>query len=77
MSPLKAEFTSSLTSTYGAYVIPAIKITNLVAEHYPNLQPVLKNVTFSVMPNEKIAIIGRTGSGKTSLLQCITKLIEF
>jgi ABC-type multidrug transport system fused ATPase/permease subunit len=29
---------------------------------------VLKGLTFSIKPNEKIGVIGRTGAGKSSLI---------
>ncbi|KAL4261872.1 ATP-binding cassette transporter C [Pleurotus pulmonarius] len=37
---------------------------------------VLRDVTFHVRPGEKIAIVGRTGSGKSSLLQALLRLTE-
>ncbi len=44
---------------------------------YPNQKtPVLENVSFSVLPRESIALIGATGSGKTSLLQLLPRLYE-
>ncbi|MCE2713225.1 MAG: ABC transporter ATP-binding protein/permease [Cryomorphaceae bacterium] len=36
----------------------------------------LKNVNFSISPGEFVAIVGRTGSGKTSLVQLITRQID-
>jgi ATP-binding cassette subfamily B protein len=38
--------------------------------------PILKNLTFSIDPGESLAIIGATGSGKTSLFQLIPRLYE-
>ncbi|HEY0607367.1 MAG TPA: peptidase domain-containing ABC transporter [Herpetosiphonaceae bacterium] len=38
---------------------------------YKQQQPVLKQVSFSVQPGETIAIVGETGSGKTSLANLI------
>src|SRR5699024_9767973 len=37
---------------------------------------VLEDITFTVAPNEKLAIIGATGSGKTSLFQLLPRLYE-
>ncbi|KAJ3040828.1 hypothetical protein HDV00_010443 [Rhizophlyctis rosea] len=40
------------------------------------LDLVLRNVTFSVRPREKIGIVGRTGAGKSSLTLSLFRLIE-
>ncbi|WP_444876477.1 ABC transporter ATP-binding protein [Bacillus mycoides] len=46
-----------------------------VSFSYPNSQKeVLKNVSFSIKPGEKIAIVGHNGSGKTSLIKCLLGL---
>ncbi|XKK19760.1 ABC transporter ATP-binding protein/permease [Bacillus sp. CB102A.1] len=46
-----------------------------VSFFYPNSQKeVLKNVSFSIQPGEKIAIVGHNGSGKTSLIKCLLGL---
>ncbi|CAF1302261.1 unnamed protein product [Adineta steineri] len=40
------------------------------------LEPVLNNISLHIEPKEKIGIIGRTGAGKSSLLQAIFRLID-
>jgi ABC-type multidrug transport system fused ATPase/permease subunit len=37
---------------------------------------VLKGLTFSIKPGEKIGIVGRTGAGKSSLIQAIFRMTE-
>ncbi|KAK7052301.1 multidrug resistance-associated ABC transporter protein [Favolaschia claudopus] len=37
---------------------------------------VLKGVTFNVRPGEKVGIVGRTGAGKSSLLQALFRMVE-
>ncbi len=36
----------------------------------------LKNISFEVKKNQKIALCGRTGSGKTTILNCLIRLYE-
>lgn len=44
---------------------------------YPNEQvPTLESLSFTVQPEEKLAIIGATGSGKSTLFQLIPRLYE-
>ncbi|MEO6135635.1 MAG: ABC transporter ATP-binding protein [Ginsengibacter sp.] len=41
---------------------------------YNNDEYVLKDVSFKIMPGETLAIVGHTGSGKTSIISLINKL---
>jgi ATP-binding cassette subfamily B protein len=43
---------------------------------YDKERPVLKNLSFTVKPGEKIAILGATGSGKTSLIFLIPRFYD-
>ena len=45
-----------------------IEITGLVLRYRPNLPDVLHSISFTVAPGEKIGVVGRTGSGKSSLV---------
>ena len=46
----------------------AVEIKDIVFKYRPELPAVLKGITLSVRPGEKIGFVGRTGAGKTSLL---------
>lgn len=56
-----------------AIVKGKIDFENVVFEYNPGV-PVLKNVSFSVNPGETIAIVGHTGSGKTTIISLLSRL---
>ena len=48
-----------------------------VSFHYPNSEKeVLKNISFRIEPGTHIALVGKNGSGKTSLIKLITGLYK-
>jgi len=49
-----------------------IQFKNVSFSYLPG-QPVLKNVSFEVHPGEKIALIGPTGSGKSTLIKLLNR----
>ncbi|KAJ7054182.1 multidrug resistance-associated ABC transporter [Mycena amicta] len=53
-----------------------ISCEDLSVRYAPGLPNVLHNASFRVSPGEKIGIVGRTGSGKTSLLLSFFRFIE-
>src|SRR5512138_2978977 len=52
-----------------------LRIENLT-KVYPNGTQALKNVSFEVADGEFLAVIGLSGSGKSTPLRCINRLIE-
>jgi ABC-type multidrug transport system fused ATPase/permease subunit len=42
----------------------------------PDLEPVLKGITFRIEDGEKIAIVGRTGAGKSSMALALFRFME-
>ncbi|KAK2853332.1 hypothetical protein FQN49_005174 [Arthroderma sp. PD_2] len=52
-----------------------IEFKSVSAEYRPG-EPILKNVTLSVSPGEKLGICGRTGSGKSSLILTVFRMME-
>jgi ATP-binding cassette subfamily B multidrug efflux pump len=52
------------------YKVSGIEIRNL-SFGYSDDQPVLQNVTFSVASGEHVALVGRTGAGKSSILNLL------
>ena len=53
-----------------------IVIEDLQVRYRPELDLVLRGVSFKCGPGEKIGIVGRTGCGKSTLLSAILRIIE-
>ncbi|CAH9109006.1 unnamed protein product [Cuscuta europaea] len=53
-----------------------IEIRDLKVRYRDNTPLVLKGISFSVHRGEKIGIVGRTGSGKSTLIQVFFRLVE-
>ncbi|KAL4766171.1 putative ABC multidrug transporter [Aspergillus foveolatus] len=47
-----------------------------LAAGYRESEPILKDITLSIQAGEKIGICGRTGSGKTSLIMTLFRMID-
>ncbi|TQV93467.1 hypothetical protein V2A60_010128 [Cordyceps javanica] len=57
-----------------------VDLTSVTAKYDPldmDARPVLKNMSLIVQPREKVAIIGRTGSGKSSLLLALLRFLDY
>ncbi len=54
-----------------------IKIENLWLSYKDNDEYALKDINIDIKPGEKIALVGHTGSGKTSIVNLITDMYEF
>lgn len=52
----------------------AIRIDNLNFDYPDGETPALKNINLNVKPGETVGIIGRTGSGKTTLVNLLLRL---
>ncbi|KAG2058537.1 hypothetical protein BDR06DRAFT_1004242 [Suillus hirtellus] len=53
-----------------------IVMKDAVMRYRPELPPVLKGLSMSVSPGEKIGVVGRTGAGKSSIMTAIYRMVE-
>lgn len=63
-------FASNTESRFSSLVI-----RNLVKEYAPG-KPVLKNISLTFDKSELVAIIGPSGTGKSTLIRCVNRLVE-
>ena len=60
--------------------LPAVSRGSIVFDHvtfeYRPSEPVLKELSFSVEPGQKIAIVGPTGSGKTTIIKLLNRFYD-
>ncbi|KAG8691671.1 hypothetical protein FRC11_013282 [Ceratobasidium sp. 423] len=53
-----------------------ITVDHLVMRYADSLPDVLRDLTFEVRPREKVGVVGRTGSGKSSLALSLLRAVE-
>jgi ATP-binding cassette subfamily B protein len=84
---VSAERIQEVLHTPSSVVISASAITELsrtaelnfndVGFHYPGAEePVLRDINFTVRAGQTMAVIGSTGSGKTTLVNLVTRLFD-
>ncbi|XP_019419115.1 PREDICTED: ABC transporter C family member 12-like isoform X1 [Lupinus angustifolius] len=54
----------------------SIEFEDVVLRYRPELPPVLHGLSFTVPPTEKVGVVGRTGAGKSSMLNALFRLVE-
>lgn len=53
---------------------PLIEVKNLAKRFHPNADAVFENVNFQIQKNEFICLIGHSGCGKSTILNCLAGL---
>ncbi|KAM5272344.1 ATP-binding cassette sub-family C member 2 [Ctenodactylus gundi] len=53
-----------------------IQFSNYQVRYRPELDLVLKGITCDIRSTEKIGVVGRTGAGKSSLTNCLFRILE-
>ncbi|MBZ3874542.1 Canalicular multispecific organic anion transporter 1 [Sciurus carolinensis] len=53
-----------------------IQFSNYQVRYRPELDLVLKGITCDIKSTEKVGVVGRTGAGKSSLTNCLFRILE-
>ncbi|KAJ0975715.1 hypothetical protein J5N97_017680 [Dioscorea zingiberensis] len=53
-----------------------IRFQDVVLRYRPELPPVLLGISFTIGASEKVGIVGRTGAGKSSMLNALFRMVE-
>lgn len=61
---------------YGWPSSGALRVDNLSLRYQPSMPLVLNVITFDVASGEKVGLVGRTGSGKSTMLTALWRLVE-
>jgi ATP-binding cassette subfamily B protein len=57
----------------GAPIEGLIEARGLTFAYSPDRPPALRDVSFSIRPGQKVAVVGRTGAGKSSIVQLLLR----
>ena len=55
---------------------PSIRFENYSARYRPNTDIILEKINLKIKANQRIGIVGRSGSGKSSLINAIYRIVE-
>jgi len=77
------EYTNIDTEPLSGFEPPAtwptsgvVEFHNLEVAYAPDMPPVLKGLSFKIRHNERVAVVGRTGAGKSSLALALFRCLE-
>src|SRR5437879_11603771 len=53
-----------------------IELRDLTFRHHPTSEPVLRDINLTIEAGQTVAFVGRTGSGKSTLVNLIPRVLE-
>jgi ATP-binding cassette subfamily B protein len=71
---------NDVTDKPGAGTLPAVaghvRFEDVTFRYFGSGEPVLRNVTFEAQPGETVALLGATGSGKTTIINLLPRFYD-
>jgi ATP-binding cassette subfamily B protein len=71
---------NDVTDKPGAATLPAVaghvRFEDVTFRYFGSGEPVLRNVTFEAQPGETVALLGATGSGKTTIINLLPRFYD-
>ena len=71
---------SDITDKPDAYPLPPVqgrvRFNNVTFRYFNSGEPVLKNVDFEALPGQTVALLGATGSGKTTIINLLPRFYD-
>ena len=72
----ESKFEKNINANKGIFSEGKIQFENYNVKYGPKDPLVLKNINLEIHKGEKIGVVGRTGSGKTTLSLCLFRILE-
>jgi len=63
-------------SSTGGPEKPLLQVENLTVKYAPDLPTVLHGISFSLKANERVGLLGRTGSGKSTIAMSLLRFVD-
>jgi len=75
-APLNTDLDQNLQAKDWPKTDTSITVNDLTVRYRKNLLPALDGISFQIMAGQRVGIVGRTGSGKSTLVQAFLRILE-